>query len=214
MPPTDAAKPLTLTEQARRAQLIGVTITLVAEHGYPGTSLARIAEAAGISKAAVLYHFPSKDAVVRAAYASVLDGVVAQVGAAVEGRDGAAALEAYLRSMAGYMREHPDHARMIIEALIADTGTPQGPGRHETVAALVTAAADAGDYRPDVDVRTTAIIINGALDAIVTESLADPAFDTAHAAEQLILMLSRSFGSQRKTHAGDSGRDSDHDHAA
>lgn len=191
VPPT--SKPLTLTEQARRTQLIGVTITLVARHGYPGTSLARIAEAAGISKAAVLYHFPSKDAVVRAAYASVLDEVVAQVGAAVEGLAGAAALEAYIRSMVGYMREHPDHTRMIIEALIANTDTPQGPSRHDTVAGLLTAAVDAGDYRPEADVRATAVIINGALDSIVTEGLTVPAFDTAHAAEQLITMLSRSF---------------------
>jgi TetR/AcrR family transcriptional regulator len=193
VPRTDAAKPLTLTEQARRAQLIGVTVTLVARHGYPGTSLARIAEAAGISKAAVLYHFPSKDAVVEAAYASVLDALVAQVGAAVEPHTGAAALEAYIRSLVGYMREHPDHTRMIIEALIAETGAPQGPSRHDTVAGLITAAVDAGDYRPKIDARATAIIINGALDAIVTESLTDPAFDTAGAADQLITMLSRSF---------------------
>ncbi len=187
----------TLTEQARRTQLIGVTISLVARHGYPGTSLARIAEAAGISKAAVLYHFPSKDAVVRAAYASVLDGVVARVGAAVEPLAGAAALEAYIRSLVAYLRENPDHTRMIIEGLTADadvTDTPHSPGRTESVAALVAAARDAGDYRSDVDPQVTAVIINGALDAIVTVSLTDPAFDTARAADELITMLGRAWG--------------------
>lgn len=195
VPPTDAGKPLTLTERARRTQLIAATITLVARHGYPGTSLARIAEAAGISKAAVLYHFPSKDAVVRAAYASVLDDLVARVGAAVEGLDGAAALEAYIRSLVAYLRENPEHTRMIIEGLSADTGvtdTPHSPGRQETVVGLIDAARAAGDYRADLDPRSTAVIINGALDAIVAESLTDPAFDTAGAADQLVTMLRRS----------------------
>lgn len=185
----NASKPLTLTEQARRAQLIGVAIDLVATHGYPGTSLARIAEAAGISKAAVLYHFPSKDAVVQAAYASVLESLVAHVGAAVEPHTGAAAVAAYIRSLVGYMRLHPDHTRMIIESLVAETDGPGGPGRHETVAGLIGAAVEAGDYPPTMDARATAVIVNGAIDAIVSAGLIDPEFDTARAAEQLIAMV-------------------------
>ncbi|GAA1582223.1 TetR/AcrR family transcriptional regulator [Actinoplanes couchii] len=249
-------KPLTLTEQTRRAQLISVTIELIARHHYTGTSLARIAEAAGISKAAVLYHFPSKDAVVQAAYDSVIDAVTAHVGAAVEAATrrptsdkaesneavsgeallneaapseaplgeatsgeatlgeatsgeatlgeatsgeatlGEAALEAYIRSLIGYLRENPTHTRMIIEAIgeaptVGDT--PNAPSRHQSVAALITAAREAGDYRPDVDPSVTAVIVNGALDAIVAENLSDPTFDTTAAAESLINLLRRSL---------------------
>ncbi|GIE29696.1 TetR family transcriptional regulator [Actinoplanes italicus] len=190
------AKPLTLTEQARRAQLIGVTIDLIARHGYAGTSLARIAEAAGISKAAVLYHFPSKDAVVRAAYDSVLEGLTARVGAAVAAQSGAAAVEAYIRSMVGYLAENPAHTRMIVEAIVeapAVDDTPGAPSRRQSVAALIAAARDAGDYRADVDPGLTAVIMNGALDAIVSESLTDPAFDTAAAAGYLIDLLRRTL---------------------
>ncbi|MGN9810248.1 TetR/AcrR family transcriptional regulator [Micromonospora sp. BQ11] len=205
MPPNDAAsaqvrpaKPLSVTEQARRAQLIGVTIDLVARHGYPGTSLARIAEAAGISKAAVLYHFPSKDAVVRAAYDSVLESLTAYVGAEVAARTGAAAVAAYVRSLVAYLRGHPAHTRMIIEAMVQeDAGvedTPNAASRREAVAGLVEAARAAGDYRPGVDPQATAVIVNGAVDAIVAESLTDPGFDTAHAAEELVTMLDRALG--------------------
>ncbi|RKN40705.1 TetR family transcriptional regulator [Micromonospora endolithica] len=190
-------RPLTITEQARRAQLIGVTIDLVAEHGYPGTSLARIAEAAGISKAAVLYHFPSKDAVVRAAYGSVLESLTAYVGAEVGARSGAAAIEAYIRSLVAYTRHHPAHTRMIVEAIAGETGvddTPHAASRRDSVAGLIDAARASGDYRPDVDPRATAVIVNGAVDAIVAESLTDPGFDTAHAAEELVTMLRRALG--------------------
>lgn len=191
------AKPQTFTEQARRAQLIGVTIDLVARHGYPGTSLARIAEAAGISKAAVLYHFPSKDAVVQAAYASVLESLTGYVGAAVAPRSGASAVAAYIRSLVAYMRDHPAHTRMIVEALTEETGvsdTPNAASRREAVAGLIDAAKATGDYRSDVDPQATAVILNGAVDAIVSESLADPGFDTTHAAEELVAMLGRALG--------------------
>ncbi|MEU8331286.1 TetR/AcrR family transcriptional regulator [Micromonospora sp. NPDC048839] len=204
MQPNDAStaqvrptKPLTITERARRAQLIGVTIDLVARHGYPGTSLARIAEAAGISKAAVLYHFPSKDAVVRTAYASVLESLTEYVGAEVAARSGAPAVEAYVRSLVAYLRDHPDHTRMIVEALREETGigdTPNAPSRREAVAGLIDAARAAGDYRPGVDPQTTAVIVNGAIDAIVSERLADPDFDSRSAAEELVGMLRRSLG--------------------
>ena len=59
----------TFTEAARREQITNLAIDLIAEHGYAGTSLAKIAEAAGLSNAAVLYHFGSKNAVLESAYA-------------------------------------------------------------------------------------------------------------------------------------------------
>lgn len=191
-----ASRPPTLTEQARRAQLIEVTTDLVAKHGYARVSLARIAEGAGISKAAVLYHFPTKDAVVRAAYATVIDALTAQVKAAVEARSGAAALEAYIRSLVAYMREHPAHVRIIIEAIVEDTGitdSPNAASRRDAVAALVEGAVTAGDYRPDTDAASVALIVNGSIDAIVAEQLVDPEFDTVHAADELVNLLTRAL---------------------
>jgi AcrR family transcriptional regulator len=186
----------TFIEQARRAQLVDATIDLVARHGYAGTSLARIAEAARISKATVLYHFPSKDAVVRAAYESVIGGLTAHVGAAVAPHTGAAAFEAYIRSLVSHLHERPERARLIAEAIGGDEEVTDSPGaqaRWQTVADLVEAAKRAGDYRSDVDARVTAIAVNGAIDAIVAERMADPTFDTPAAAEQLIAMLRRAL---------------------
>ena len=171
-----------MIEQVRRAQLIEVTIALVAEHGYAGTSLARIAEGAEITKAAVLYHFPSKDAVVEAARAWVLEALVAQVGAAVEAATTAEAPAAYVRAMVGHFRDHPRHTRMIIEASLHTGGgeRPEPETRWRPLAGLLEAAGTPGDP------RTTAIILSGAIDGIVTERLADPAYDCDAAAGQLI----------------------------
>jgi AcrR family transcriptional regulator len=193
-------KSLTITERARRAQFVQVTIDLVAEHGYPGASLARIAEAAEVSKAAVLYHFPTKDAVVRAAYQTVIDGLTTAVGAAVADRSGVAALHAYIRALVGHLNARPDHARMIIEAITADAGitdSTEDRGRWETVAGFLDAAKVAGDCRADVNSRSTAVIVNGAIDAIVAQRLADPGFDAVDAADTLVDLLDRALRHRR-----------------
>ncbi|WP_199041958.1 TetR/AcrR family transcriptional regulator [Glycomyces salinus] len=52
-------------EQARRAQIVDAAAEVVAEAGYAQTSLARIAERAGISKGVITYHFTSKDEILR-----------------------------------------------------------------------------------------------------------------------------------------------------
>ncbi|MFF5214601.1 TetR/AcrR family transcriptional regulator [Micromonospora sp. NPDC000442] len=184
-----ATAELTLIERARRAQLIEVTIELVADRGYAGASLAAIAERAGITKAAVLYHFPTKDAVVRAAHEHALAALVAGVAGAVEAADAASRPAAYVRSMVGHLREHPRHTRMIIEAMVHDDGDQDPAARWRPLAELISAARLARGGSGDIDARTTAIIIGGGIDAIVAEQLHDPDYDTAAAAEQLIDML-------------------------
>jgi AcrR family transcriptional regulator len=186
----------TITEQARRSQFIEVTIELVARRGSAGASLSRIAEAAGVSKAAVLYHFPTKNAVVEAAYEAVLKALVEHVGAAVAAHEGAAAVGAYIRSLVEYMRAHPDRARVIIVGIVTgEDGADESssPTRWQPVAAFIDAAKAAGVYRDQVDSQTTAVIINGAIDGIVSQGLDDPGFDTARAADELVAMLDKAL---------------------
>ena len=46
---------------ARREQIVSVAAKLFGKKGYDGTSLRDIAEASGITKAALYYHFPDKE---------------------------------------------------------------------------------------------------------------------------------------------------------
>lgn len=169
----------TFTERLRREQLIGVTVVLVAEHGYRGVSLQRIADAAGISKAAVLYHFASKDAVIAAAYEQVIGELVEHVGAAVEAApDPRAAVETYLDGVLGHLAAHPAHAGLMAQALPEARGltedSPSSPRRWDALAGLIGAAQRAGDAGDHVDPRTAAIMLNGAVDAVVGAALQDP----------------------------------------
>ena len=56
--PMDAIDPL----DTRENQLLAIARRLFAQHGYDRTSLRDIAEAASITKAALYYYFPNKDA--------------------------------------------------------------------------------------------------------------------------------------------------------
>lgn len=180
---------VTFIQLQRRAQIIEKTIELVAEKGYAGVSLAGIAERAGITKPAVLYHFPSKTAVVNAAYEHVLHGLVSHVGAAVEASAPADGPAGYASSMIEYLSVNSRHTRMIIEALSNNDDERDSSARWKPLAQLVQDARSARALDPDADSRTTALIIGGAIDSIVTEKLHDPGYDTAAAAEQLTAFI-------------------------
>jgi len=54
-----------------REQILDVALELFVEHGYDNTSLREIAERMGFSKAALYYHFPSKDDILMALHLRV-----------------------------------------------------------------------------------------------------------------------------------------------
>ncbi|MEV8378940.1 TetR/AcrR family transcriptional regulator [Kribbella sp. NPDC056861] len=191
MPKLPPDRKLTLTEQARRAQLIAITVELVAEVGYAGTSLAKIADRADVTKAAVLYYYPSKNALVETARAEVLAGLIAAVGEAIDAAPPEDWPAVYVRSMIGHLRDNPRHTRMIIEAAI-HTGEPADPAaRWGPLAQVLGAAREARNLTGEVDLRSPAIIIGGAIDAIVSEHVDDPAYDTTAATELVVTMIER-----------------------
>ena len=55
------------TKAERQREIVEVTIQLLAEHGIQGTSVSRIANALGLSKGALYYHFPNREALLAAA---------------------------------------------------------------------------------------------------------------------------------------------------
>jgi TetR/AcrR family transcriptional regulator len=182
-----AGRQPTAAEQARRQQLIEVTIAVIARYGYAGCSLQRIADAAGITKAAVIYHVATKDAVITAAYQTVLAQLVEAVGTEVDAAPTpGAAVYAYASAMATYFTSHPDHLRLMVETLgETNPGVPSSPARWQPLAALIAAAQDSGEFQRDRDPRTLAVIIGGGTDAIVVEHLSDPDYDVLRASTVL-----------------------------
>ncbi|MFI6474956.1 TetR/AcrR family transcriptional regulator [Streptomyces sp. NPDC050516] len=184
----------TFTEQARRRQLIEATVDSIATRGYPATSLAAIAEQAGVSKAAVLYHYASKDKLTEATLAHVLGQFMAYVTERVEREDDPkAALVAYVRAMIGYQQANRRHVRVIVEMLLDDQGGTKlkTPGSHDTagrrqgLAELLAKGQEAGGFR-EFDTRTVALAIGGAIDGVIAHWLVHPELDLDAAADELV----------------------------
>ena len=173
---------------------------MIAEHGYAGTSLARIAEAAGLSNAAVLYHFGSKNAVLESAYAKVIGDLAESVSTAMSGAPSAKdSIDAYVRSLVGFMVSNPTYLRLMIEVLTTgDLGQPgqppeagsNTPPRWAPLADAMTRAQTDGDLR-SFDTRTYAIALGGALDGVFAESLSDPGYDLNRAVDDLLDLFHR-----------------------
>ena len=66
-------------EEARRVQLIAVTIDSLAEVGYVGTTLAQIARRAGVSPGLVAHYFGDKDGLLEAAFRSLARSLAARM---------------------------------------------------------------------------------------------------------------------------------------
>ncbi len=195
MAPRRGADPeaLTFTERARRQQIVECTIDLISTRGYPATSLSAIAEAAGISKAAVLYHFSSKDNLTETTLRHVLDRFFAYVTQRVEREsEPCAAIVAYVRAMISYQQANRRHVRVITEMLLDDKGGTRlkTPGSHDThgrwqaLADLLAAGQEAGRLRA-FDTRTTALAIGGAIDNVISHWLVHPDYDLDAAADEL-----------------------------
>lgn len=183
----------TFTRHARQQQIIDVTVRLLAEHGHAGVSLSQIATGAGVSKPTVLYYFADKAAVVQAAHDHVLQSMVAEVGEAVDAATTTERPAAYVRSMLRHFSDHPHHARASIEALTHSEEERDTAARWRPLADLLRAAREARGARggDGPDERTAALIVGGAIDAIIVERLRDPDYASDAAAEDLVQLVER-----------------------
>lgn len=93
----------------RPTQLIAIASRLFAARGYAGTSLRDIAEEAHITKAALYYHFPNKEALYEQIVVDNLQGLIDRVSEAVEQAEGATEkVRAFMLSAADVFAGAPD----------------------------------------------------------------------------------------------------------
>jgi betaine-aldehyde dehydrogenase len=73
--PSDGAGTREVPEEARRQQLIEVTIDSLADVGYVGSTLAQIAQRAGVSPGLVAHYFDDKDGLLEATFRTLARGI-------------------------------------------------------------------------------------------------------------------------------------------
>ena len=95
-------------EDARRTQIVGAAIEVIADVGYNNATFVRIAERAGISPALISYHFGSKDHLMAQVSEHVSASIDEAIERAVEGAPSyREALRRMIETFVRYFGHHP-----------------------------------------------------------------------------------------------------------
>lgn len=111
-----------------RGLAVKAAATLFAERGISATSMAAVASHIGMSKQALMHHFPSKEALRDAVFADLEHTFVSlapQLLRAVTRRD--AAVEAVLSELLSFFADEQPWAKLILRELLNRNGPEFGP---------------------------------------------------------------------------------------
>jgi TetR/AcrR family transcriptional regulator, fatty acid metabolism regulator protein len=181
---TDDQPRRSFIELSRRAQIIDCAIEAIAELGFARASLAQIARRAGVSTGVILYHFVSKDELIREVVAHVYAAGQAFITPRVDQSSARAALLGFIRGSVAFIQSKPANVLAvmnIIRAGRADSGEERFDHavfrpREAGFTAILHAGLAIGEFRPfTVPIMVTTII--EALDAIPPHFAADPTLD-------------------------------------
>lgn len=96
------------------SQLRAVALTEFSRSGYAGTSIAKIADIAGVSKSAVLYHYSSKEALLEATIGPAVDRMSALVESLADRPFTSAAREEFLAGFIDFLLQYRFELSMFV----------------------------------------------------------------------------------------------------
>lgn len=192
----------TFIEEARRKQIVHHAVDVIAEHGFAGATLARIAERAGISKGVISYHFDGKDDLMYEVLTLYEQEEQEFIYTKVDAQENATrALETYLRTNVEYMAVHPEHLKAVVEIVIAAkdkdgkrkfdvTSVEWMEGELSRLISILTRGQESGEFRT-FDSRLMAIAIRGAIENIAMYILTYPDINVSQYAEDFTELFIR-----------------------
>lgn len=151
-------------------RILQAALDLFAEHGVSGTSLQMIADAVGVTKAAVYHKFKTKDEIVIAVAEMELATLEDALEAAEAETDSVGARKVLLTDVVGMAVER----RRWVRALQNDPVMVRLLGEHEPFRKLITRLyAILLDEPDDTEARISAALFSGAIAGTVINPLVD-----------------------------------------
>lgn len=186
-------------EAARREQIVGCAIEILAEEGYRHSTLTRIAQRAGISKGVILYHFRGKDDVLEQVVEAVFAVATESTHPQVEAESTAAGkLRAYLRARVGFLATHRGHMLALFEIWMnlrdaegrLRLGEADAEQTVDAIDRILRAGQDAGEFG-EFSVPVMAMTIRQAVDGVLLRLRGQPDLDLDLYAEELVALFER-----------------------
>jgi len=138
---------------ATRASLISSAEKLFVTQGFEGTSTDDILAAAGVSRGAMYYHFPTKRDVFEAVFVATSDGAILRSGRAAKKSD--SPLESLINACLSWLKEvrKPQIATILIDQAPQVLGWERARDLEaETSLGLMTAGLKAANEAGEIDV--------------------------------------------------------------
>ncbi|MGI8483617.1 MAG: TetR/AcrR family transcriptional regulator [Thermomicrobiales bacterium] len=182
----------TITEIARRAQIIEAAIATIAEIGYAKASFSQIAKTAGLSSTGLIsYHFSSKQEL----NAAIVEEVIGTMSAfmhecmqVVSTSTPQGALVAYITGTIAFMQEKPAYMQALLGIFTHGGFVYEGEQEQAAISPLegiLRDGQDAGVFR-SFDLRVMATTIQRSIDGIPMALAADPSLDLDVYARELV----------------------------
>jgi AcrR family transcriptional regulator len=182
---------LSVTEAARRAQIIGATIGVISDLGYRRATFAKIKERAGLSSTRLIsYHFTNKAGLMQAVLSAVVETknefLRERTGGELDPADRPGYLRAHIETSIAFLRAYPECVRVLTE-LAANADDADGWTMtkvlvdemrvHGLARQLKQGQAEGafGDFAPEV----VAMSVAQAVDGVAAAYAADPSLDLA-----------------------------------
>jgi AcrR family transcriptional regulator len=156
------------SQEERRAKtrqtIVDAAGALIAKHGFDGTSVENITEAARVAKGTFYQHFDTKLDVLLAVTRHQQDAVMKRVVRSLD--KGQPPLEAgleFVRAMARWCRERGSGAGELLLRALERAEEPQQSSARALLARILEAAQRRGEIRRDVSAEVMATVIAGAM---------------------------------------------------
>ena len=180
----------TLTEQARRAQIITAAIETIADLGYARASFAQIAKRAGLSSTGLIsYHFTNKKdldwEIVKEIYGRLTQHMSE---AMADVPDPQAALVAYIEGLIGFMKIEPFALQAMVGIVMhggVDYDTDSERESTSGISEILQRGQAEGVFR-EFDVQVMATTIQRSLDGIPLAQSTNPDLDLDTYARELV----------------------------
>jgi AcrR family transcriptional regulator len=189
-----AAKP---SQAAKREAILAAAVTLFAQHGYAGTEMEWIGQAAGVAKGTLYLYFKSKEELFLAAVDRTLERLTEFVLESIVCLDDPLAIvRTSFRAIARFCVKHPE----VVELSAAERAAfrDRYPARHllhrdkrrPFFAEIVRRGIEQGVFRdidPDSVVQTLVYLMQGLILGSRNEGASDQLVDRADQAVDLVL---------------------------